>query len=708
MIQVIGQETTVALDQLMDQMEKCYSHQEGQFYRMPLHLIHVGQICATIYHGDKNWNRAIVTKEPECGFVEVLYVDYGDVASVSVHSIFLLKTSFQVLPAQMIRARLSHLQPADMQSWHPHSRRIMLEMCRDKSLVALVTDVDDCGILSLLVCDTRQSDTVDIYVNDVLIEKGMAIYVDDSLSLEEREAIKDALHHKQEAPELGHQAVTEQANTVVASSTSGVTSHHSDEPPPYELHDPGANPPTEQNRTKEHADEPFVEVHQFSESLTFHVVNYEGNLLMTSAEISAIFRPDSTDLLLPMLLMKRLNFQELLLKNDHTHSRLFTELEKHRVKGAVENGILRQFVTFYQVCDVPSMIVDIGYPEKTDLLDFFNLILNKSNNKNTNKVSETVPPFNKTATADDACTSSSPRSPNSLNSKPKVHTSTTNSHFADSESSSPNRKMSSHTTDDSPLSKNIGITPEEGSKKKAVVDKIEEFKFLIKDMSPDILKALQHQMTGKRETMLNQLATAPSKDLVTELENVFLQIKLVEQVLQQTENGKTVGKFNAEPDDKIEPPSVNRFPSVPARPSTSHRVYDVYDGDVSLEIIPPVPPQTMSNIFASMSLSRNTSTLTASSPPFKPTSSLVNNFRPVIHPTVTVAPMMAPQNPRPIPSPWCCVNSVGYTPRPMMGPNPMEVMLPQHTPMAPRPMNPFSLYRQGIWVPTHFPPNNVS
>lgn len=75
----------------------------------------------------------------QCGFVEVLYVDYGDVASVSVHSIFLLKTSFQVLPAQMIRARLSHLQPSDMEQWQQESRRVMLEMCHNKSLVALVT-----------------------------------------------------------------------------------------------------------------------------------------------------------------------------------------------------------------------------------------------------------------------------------------------------------------------------------------------------------------------------------------------------------------------------------------------------------------------------------------------------------------------------------------------------------------------------------------
>jgi len=34
-------------------------------FRMPLDMIHVGQICVTIYHGDKNWNRAIVTQEPK-------------------------------------------------------------------------------------------------------------------------------------------------------------------------------------------------------------------------------------------------------------------------------------------------------------------------------------------------------------------------------------------------------------------------------------------------------------------------------------------------------------------------------------------------------------------------------------------------------------------------------------------------------------------
>uniref|UniRef100_H2XL66 Tudor domain-containing protein n=2 Tax=Ciona intestinalis TaxID=7719 RepID=H2XL66_CIOIN len=187
MVQLIGEDTTVALDELMDDLEEFYCSNEAAAYRMPSDLISVGQVCVTVSIQDKNWNRALITKEPlDCGFVEILFVDYGDIASVNVRSLFLLKEKFLNLPAQMIRSRLSHVQPYNLGSWSLDSRRVMLDLCRNKPLVAKVTGVDTHNVMSLLICDTTH-DTIDVYINDVLADQQFATLVCDFASSHELE-----------------------------------------------------------------------------------------------------------------------------------------------------------------------------------------------------------------------------------------------------------------------------------------------------------------------------------------------------------------------------------------------------------------------------------------------------------------------------------------------------------------------------------------
>jgi len=54
----------------------------------------------------------------------------------------------------------------------------------------LITGTDKESVVSLLVCDTSQSSTVDVYLNDFLIEKGLAIHVCDETTAVELKKIR--------------------------------------------------------------------------------------------------------------------------------------------------------------------------------------------------------------------------------------------------------------------------------------------------------------------------------------------------------------------------------------------------------------------------------------------------------------------------------------------------------------------------------------
>ncbi|XP_078483240.1 tudor domain-containing protein 5-like [Ciona intestinalis] len=264
MVQLIGDDTTVALDGLMDELEEFYCSNDAAAYRMPSDLINIGQVCVTVSIQDKNWNRALITKEPlDCGFVEILFVDYGDIASVNIRSLFLLKEKFLDLPAQMIRSRLSHVQPYNLGSWSLDSRRVMLDLCRNKPLVAKVTGVDNHNIMSLLICDTTH-DTIDVYINDVLADQQFATLVCDFASSDELERTRLAVENRQIQLMLPLGAAHEpplEGNVIL------------DAPPPYQ---PYATP-TNQPITEEQ--ESFM---------THHNINHDSSITMETAESSIV------------------------------------------------------------------------------------------------------------------------------------------------------------------------------------------------------------------------------------------------------------------------------------------------------------------------------------------------------------------------------------------------------------------------------------
>nr|XP_006811461.1 PREDICTED: uncharacterized protein LOC102806254 [Saccoglossus kowalevskii] len=171
-IQIKSDETSVALDIVMDALEKIYCSSESEHYQMPDCMLAVGQVCCAIYQQDSNWHRALITGVRDSEFIEVLYVDYGNIAIVPKSCLRLLKSCFLHLPAQAVQSRLANVKPTKS-GWTRATRDRILELCKDKPLVALITGIKN-EIISMCLCDT--SGETDVHINDLLVAEGLAIF----------------------------------------------------------------------------------------------------------------------------------------------------------------------------------------------------------------------------------------------------------------------------------------------------------------------------------------------------------------------------------------------------------------------------------------------------------------------------------------------------------------------------------------------------
>ncbi|KAH9503379.1 Tudor domain-containing protein 5 [Bulinus truncatus] len=136
----------------------------------------VGMVCAAIFPEDNFWYRAVI-KDIKDPYYEVLYIDYGNVCSVTLCQLRLLKAKFLKLPAQAIQARLSHCQPVG-ETWDVRARDRLLSLSKDKPLFGLVTDIRD-RVISVCLIDTSEENK-DIHINDVLCHEGYGRFVADN------------------------------------------------------------------------------------------------------------------------------------------------------------------------------------------------------------------------------------------------------------------------------------------------------------------------------------------------------------------------------------------------------------------------------------------------------------------------------------------------------------------------------------------------
>ncbi|GFR62434.1 tudor domain-containing protein 5 [Elysia marginata] len=171
-IQLRGRKTTLALEDLMDELEAVYSSKSlPKEYHMTRQLAQKGMLCAVIFPEDSFWHRGFILGLKD-QLYQVYYVDYGNTCYVSIDQMRLLKSKFLRLPAQAIQARLGHIKPKGG-VWKTNATQRMLALAREKPLVGLVVAEKD-RVLSLCLTDTSKDE--DIHFNDMFVDEGYAVF----------------------------------------------------------------------------------------------------------------------------------------------------------------------------------------------------------------------------------------------------------------------------------------------------------------------------------------------------------------------------------------------------------------------------------------------------------------------------------------------------------------------------------------------------
>ncbi|XP_041368343.1 tudor domain-containing protein 5-like [Gigantopelta aegis] len=307
-IQLRGAQTTLALESLMDSLER-YKFADGEKYRMPESLIAIGQACAVLFPEDNNWHRGIITGIRDIDLVEVFYVDYGNTCSVHKNTLRLLRSRYFRLPVQAIQSRLANISPLGG-TWTSQAKQRMLDLCRCKPLIALVTGIKD-RVLSICLTDTTSD--MDVHINDLLVHEKYAIFSPDHLQKADSNTI----------PDLHSTNLNDQSKQSIQSTSQ---------------------PPESGNQR-------FVRACEMTSEVTLHIVSLQSELYILSAEISALFW--QADILRSMLqrVCKTMNRKKVTVSKDDYPS-LFTELISYGVK-CVED---KTFLTLYPLDALPSIL----------------------------------------------------------------------------------------------------------------------------------------------------------------------------------------------------------------------------------------------------------------------------------------------------------------------------------------------------------------
>ncbi|XP_017780173.1 PREDICTED: tudor domain-containing protein 7B isoform X2 [Nicrophorus vespilloides] len=171
-------DSTESLNKLMTKLQ--IACKDIHYGSLRLEDVIPGKIYASKYGGDGKWYRTSVMKVIHHGSISVFYCDFGYYANLSLQQLVPLKPEFLKLPYQAIKAKLSGIKPKQAKWTMDDCNFFQNEVC-SKSFVSVLTSVEKdelyrCDtILGLKLIDT--STEVDIYIEDQLIKKGIAVKI---------------------------------------------------------------------------------------------------------------------------------------------------------------------------------------------------------------------------------------------------------------------------------------------------------------------------------------------------------------------------------------------------------------------------------------------------------------------------------------------------------------------------------------------------
>ncbi|XP_037232429.1 RING finger protein 17 [Falco rusticolus] len=135
-----------------------------------------GQACIAKQE-DGNWYRAQIIGLPSRQEVMVKYVDFGNVANLTLKDIRRVKKEFLSFPEKAIRCRLASIEPYEGASeWNREAKERFEEMTEDKRMMCSIVDNLD-NILSVELFDDCAVHGRSFSINYHLVEENLASYI---------------------------------------------------------------------------------------------------------------------------------------------------------------------------------------------------------------------------------------------------------------------------------------------------------------------------------------------------------------------------------------------------------------------------------------------------------------------------------------------------------------------------------------------------
>ncbi|KAM6098977.1 RING finger protein 17 [Theristicus caerulescens] len=136
-----------------------------------------GQACIA-KQKDGNWYRAQIIGLPSHQEVTVKYVDFGNVANVTLKDIRRVKKEFLSFPEKAIRCRLACIEPyKGTNEWNRRAKERFEEMTEDKLMLCSVVEILDNNILSIELFDSSSVHGRSFSINCQLVKEDLASYI---------------------------------------------------------------------------------------------------------------------------------------------------------------------------------------------------------------------------------------------------------------------------------------------------------------------------------------------------------------------------------------------------------------------------------------------------------------------------------------------------------------------------------------------------
>ncbi|CAL1297491.1 unnamed protein product [Larinioides sclopetarius] len=171
-IQLKGEDTSEALIKKYQDLEQFYSSQSKSYMMKDDHIA-AGSVGVALWPVDMHWYRIRIMSVASPDKVRVFYVDYGTIETIPKTLLRYIRKEFFNLPTQAIKASLAYVKPSlGGNTWNPKAKLRILELCTDIIVMTKIHDIEQDGLLSVVLCDTNGEE--DVFINDILLDEGLA------------------------------------------------------------------------------------------------------------------------------------------------------------------------------------------------------------------------------------------------------------------------------------------------------------------------------------------------------------------------------------------------------------------------------------------------------------------------------------------------------------------------------------------------------